>query len=347
MTHAPALHEERVAPFIELLRLVNSNWVTQAIAVAAELGIMDRLARDAATADELAAATACDPPSLRRLLRALVSLGVCEQREDGSFARSDMGSLLETDAPMSLRAYAVRYGRYQWPAWGKLLDSVRTGKCARTLLDGTVGFEHLERDAVTASIYHRAMAEVTRLIAHAVIPAYDFGAFMRIVDVGGGYGEMLAAILRAYPGTRGVLFDRPAALEGAKHYLGQAGVADRCDMIAGDFFESVPAGADGYLLKSVIHDWSDERAAAILTCCRSAMPADAKLLLVEYVMPERMQASALNRDAARSDLNMMVMLGGRERTAAEYRSLLSSAGFHVSTIVPAGLNFSVIEAIGA
>lgn len=343
----PALDEEHVPRFIELLRLINSNWVTQAIAVAAELGIMDRLAQATATADELAAATACDPTSLRRLLRALASLGLCEQREDGSFARSDMGSLLETDAPMSLRAYAVRYGRYQWPAWGKLLDSVKTGKCARTLVDGTVGFEHLERDAATALVYHRAMAEVTRLIAPAVIPAYDFGAFMRIVDVGGGYGEMLAAILRAFPGTRGVLFDRPAALKGAKQHLSGAGVEDRCEIIAGDFFDSVPAGADGYLLKSVIHDWGDERAAAILRCCRNAMTGEAKLLLVEYVMPERMQASALNRDAARSDLNMMVMLGGRERTAAEYRSLLGSAGFHVSTIVAAGLNFSVIEAIRA
>ena len=347
MTGIAASNKEHLAPVVELLRLVNGNWVTQAIAVTAELEIMDRLAQGARTAKELAKATACDEASLRRLLRALASLGLCEEQEDGFFAPSAMGSLLQSDAPMSLRAYALRYGRYQWPAWGKLLHSVKTGECARTLLDGMVGFEHLERDATMAAIYHRAMSEVTRLIAQAVVPAYDFCGFRRIADVGGGYGEMLIAILRACPATRGVLFDRPDALGGATRHLQEAGVADRCEIIAGNFFESVPAGADGYLLKSVIHDWSDERGAAILRCCRNAMPRDAKLLLVEYLMPERMEASVLNRDAARSDLNMLVMLGGRERTASEYRLLLQSVGLSVARIVPAALNFSVIEAIPA
>jgi len=345
MNELAVTNEESLAPLVELLRLVNGNWMTQAIAVAAELGIMDLLARGARKAEALANATGCHAPSLQRLLRALASLGLCEEQQDGSFALTASGSLLVDDAPMSLRAYAIRYGRYQWPAWGKLLYSVQTGECARTLVDGTADFEHLERDAAVAAIFHRAMTEITRLIARAVVPAYDFSGFMRIVDIGGGYGEMLIAILRACPATRGVLFDRPDAVEGARQHLVKAGVADRCELIAGDFFESVPGGADAYLLKSVIHDWNDERGATILRCCRDAMPRDAKLLVVEYVMPERMEPSVLNRDAARSDLNMLVMLGGRERTASEYRSLLGSIGLRVTRTVPAALNFSVIEAV--
>lgn len=347
MTELAASNEENLAPLVELLRLVNGNWMTQAIAVAAELGIMDLLARGARQAEELASATGCHGPSLQRLLRALASLGLCEEQEDGSFALTASGSLLQSDAPMSLQAYAVRYGQYQWPAWGKLLHSVKTGECARTLVDGTTGFEHLERDATMAATFHRAMTEITRLIARAVVPAYDFSGFRCIVDVGGGYGEMLIAILPACPAARGVLFDRPDALAGARQHLDNAGVADRCELVTGDFFESIPGGADGYLLKSVIHDWNDERAAAILKCCRDAMSREAKLLLVEYIMPERMEPSVLNRDAARSDLNMLVMLGGRERTASEYRSLLDSAGLSVTRIVPAALNFSVIEAVRA
>jgi hypothetical protein len=306
---------------------------------------MDRLAQGARTTKDLADGATCHEPSLRRLLRALASLGLCDENEDGTFAPTALGSLLESDTPDSLQAYALRYGRHQWPAWGKLLYSVTTGKCARTVFDGTAGFEHLEQDAETAVTYHRAMAEVTRRIAQAVVPAYDFSKFRRVVDIGGGYGEMLIAILRACPATFGVLFDRPAALAGAMRHLQKAGVADRCDTVSGDFFESVPAGADGYLLKSVLHDWDDELASLILKRCHEAMRKDAKLLIVECLMPERMEASILNRDAARSDLNMLVMLGGRERTANEYRSLLQSAGFSVTGIGAAELNFSVIEAI--
>ena len=336
---------ETLARALELLRLINGNWPTQAIAVAAELRLMDHLARGLGTPIELADATQCHEPSLRRLLRALATLGLCRESEDGAFELSATGSMLRSDAPLSLHAYSIRYRRYQWPAWGKLLDSVKTGACARTLLDGTTGFEHLERDAAAASVYHQAMAQVTKLIAETVVPAYAFSQFGRIVDIAGGYGEMLATILRSSPTSHGVLYERPAALEGARGYLRGAGVADRCEFVAGDIFESIPPGAHGYVLKSVLHDWSDDRAALILRRCRQAMRSEAKLLLVEYLMPEIMDGSIASRDAARSDLNMLVMLGGRERTANEYRELLHAAGLRVTRVITTELSFGLIEAV--
>ena len=174
-----------------------------------------------------------------------------------------------------------------------------------------------------------------------------FRASERIVDVGGGFGELLAAILRANPDTRGVLFDRPHALEGARALMEAARVADRCECVPGDFFEAIPGGADVYLLKSVIHDWNDERGGAILRNCRRAMEGRARLLLVERIVPQQLGASAAHRSIARGDLNMLVGLGGRERTEDEYRVLLDAAGLQVKTVVSAGRTFGVIEAMRA
>jgi hypothetical protein len=334
------------ALFAELFGLLNGSWTTHAISAAVELGAVDLLAGGVGEVRDLASATGCHEPSLRRLLRALVTLDICEERENGSFALTALGSVLESNAPISCRAMTI-YGRHKWPLWENLGQSIKTGVCARTRLHGTTGFQHLERDPAAASDFHRAMSEATGLIARAVVPAYDFSRFRRIVDAGGGYGEMLVAILRACPATRGVLFDLADTMGGARQHLEKAGVSDRCELIAGSFFESVPAGADAYLLKSVIHDWDDERGAAILRTCREAMSRDAKLLLVEQIMPDRMEATLLHQDIARRDLNMLVTLGGRERTANEYRYLLDSAGLNLTRIVPAALNFGVIEAVRA
>jgi hypothetical protein len=293
---------------------------------------------------ELARATGCHEPSLRRLLRALASLGLCEERADGSFHPTGLGALLEERAPMSLNAMAL-YGRYKRPVWDRLTDSVRTGVCANPAGHGAAVFEHLDRDPAAAGIFDRAMAETTRVVAQAVVAAYDFSGCERVVDVGGGYGELLAAILRALPAARGTLLERPRALEGARRNLERAGVAGRCELVAGDFFESVPGGGDCYLLKRVLHDWDDGRAAAILRCCRRAMPAQARLLLVEQILPDRMAASLAHQEAARMDLHMLLMAGGRERTEGEYRQLLEPAGLRLRRAVPAALNVSVIEAV--
>jgi ubiquinone/menaquinone biosynthesis C-methylase UbiE len=334
------------AAFGELLRLLNGGWAAQAVEAATELGIPDLLAGGIGRSDDLARATACHEPSLRRLLRALASLGLCEEREDGSFGPTALGALLEERAPISLKGMAL-YGRYKRPVWDRLATSVRTGDCANAAVHGAAVFEHLDRDAAAAGIFDRAMAETTRVVAQAVVAACDFSSCKRVIDVGGGYGELLAAIVRASPAVHGTLVERPRALEGARRNLERAGVLRRCELVASDFFESVPGGGDCYLLKRVLHDWDDAHAAAILRCCRRAMPAHARLLVVEQILPDRMTASLAHQEAARMDLHMLLMAGGQERTESEYRWLLESAGLRLHQIVPGALNVSVIEALPA
>ena len=232
-----------------------------------------------------------------------------------------------------------------WPIWGHLLESVQTGESARKLLTGNEDFEHLERDPTVAAIFNQAMVELTRLISQEVVQAYDFTGMRRIIDVGGGYGQLLSAVLTATPGATGVIFDMSHASEGAKRYIESMGLADRCQFVTGNFFESVPGPADACLLKSIIHDWDDARSHAILKTCRQALIEHGKLLLIERIMPERMETLPAHQVIARSDLTMLVGPGGRERTETEFRSLLSAAGFQVSRIFPAGLSMNIIEAI--
>lgn len=336
---------ETLARAERLWELINSNWTTQALHVAARLQIADLLADGPMSAEALATATGAHAPSLRRLLRALATIEICVERADGTFELTPLGALLQAESAMSLRSWALYSGGNMWPIWGKLLDSVQTGQSARTLLHGTEGFQHLEQNPETAAIFNRSMVELTRLIAHGVLRVYDFAGQTRIVDVGGGYGELLGAVLAAHPAASGVLFDLPHAIENGRRHLEAAGLADRCELVAGDFFESVPGGADVYMLKSVLHNWNDERCARILANCRRAMAAGGRLIVVERIMPERMGVSPDHQAIARSDLNMLIALAARERTEAEFRALLGGAGFEVVRILPAELTYSVIEAI--
>jgi hypothetical protein len=339
------MHAEREAgAFAELLRLLNGGWAAQAIEAATELGIPDLLAGGIERPSDLARASGCHEPSLRRLLRALASLGLCEEREGDAFTPTALGALLDERAPISLKGMAL-YGRYKRRAWERLAQSVRTGECALPAVHGVAIFEHLDRDAAAAEVFDRAMTETTRAIAQAVVAACDFGGCERVIDVGGGYGELLAAILRAFPTARGTLVERPRALDGARGNLERAGVAGRCELVASDFFQAVPGGADCYLLKRVLHDWDDDRAGAILRCCRRAMPATARLLIIEQILPERMTAAPAHQEAARMDLHMLVVAGGRERTEGEYRRLLESAGLSLHRTIPAALNVCAIEAV--
>jgi SAM-dependent methyltransferase len=327
----------------KLLEIIGGSWMSQATYVAAELRIADLLAGGPRRVDELAKAAECHPPSLRRLMRGLASLGICVEREDGRFDLTPMGALLRSDAPDSLRSWAIVWGKLQWPVWGNLLHSVRTGESARTLVLGTEGYEHLARDADAATVFNRAMTEITRLVANEVARVYDFSGARRIVDVGGGYGELVAAILKTHPKARGVVVDMLHASEAAKLYARDAGVAERCEFIAGDFFESVPPDGDAYLLKSVLHNWNDEKSALILRNCGRAMPRGAKLLLVERIFPARVGVSPAHQAAARSDLNMLVGPGGHERTEVEFRKLLGAAGFTPVEVFATATEFSVIE----
>lgn len=327
----------------QLLRLINSSWISQACYVMAKLGVADGLAAGPRSADELAVSTGTHAPSLRRLLNALCSVDLCVQREDGAFELSPVGALLRSDHPASVSAWTLHWGGASWAAWGNLLHCIQTGQGTRELVVGTPGFVHLDRNPEAAAIFNQAMVQLTRLAALEVVKAYDFSG-KKVMDVGGGYGELLKQALMAYPSATGVLFDMAHAISKARDAFAESGLAGRCEFVAGDFFESVPSGADVYLLKSVIHDWPDDRAITILQACRRAMGPGAKLLLVERMMPERLAASAQSESIARSDLHMLVALGAQERSPAQFDVLLRAAGLATLRVIETGGDFQIIEA---
>jgi len=327
-----------------LLNYVASSWMTQAIYVFAELRIADLLAEGARRSEDLAAITGTHAPSLRRLLRALTTIEICREREDGSFEITPMGSLLVTDVPESLHSWTICWGSYLWQIWGNLLYSVKTGKSARKLPLGRDSFKKPEQDSKAAAMFNQAFVEFTRLASESIVRTYDFSGLKRITDVGGGYGELLISILRASPATSGVLFDLPHVINGGRRRFEEAGLSSRCEFLEGNFLESVPSGADAYILKSIIHDWDDDKNKLILKNCRHAMAKDGRLLLVERVIPERLEVSAAHREVVRSDLTMLIVHAAKERTEAEFRDLLNSAGFRVTRILPVDMMFKVIEA---
>lgn len=318
-----------------LLELVHANWTTQAICVAAELRLADLLLDGPKSSADLAAMTGSHEPSLHRLLRALTTIDICREVAPGRFEVTPTGALLADGAPGSLRHWVLWWGRHLWPVWGNLAYSVKTGASARSLLTGQPGFKHLE-DPATADVFNRAMAELTAFATAGIVQAYDFSRFGAIVDVGGGRGQLLASILKANSFPRGVLFDLPHAMESAGQFLRDAGLEARTECIAGDFFESIPGGADLYILKSILHDWNDDRAGRILANCRRAMSPSARLLIVERIMPDRLEATPEHRSLVRTDLSMLVALAASERSEADFRALLDAAGFEVVRIVPAG-----------
>jgi hypothetical protein len=331
-----------------LIGLINGFMASQAVHVAAKLGVADLLADGAKTAEALARQTETHEPSLHRLLRALASLGLLEEVEPARFVLTALGAQLRTAAPGSLRNRALLFGGDRsWRSWGELLHSVRTGESGMQHLYGMGSFEYLAAHPQQAEIFNEAMAEITRQVARAVVRACDFSHFRTIVDIGGGNGTLIAAILGAEPKLRGIVFDLPSGNAGAPRQLEAAGVAERCEVIAGDFFRSVPPSADAYVLKNIIHDWDDERSVAILKNCRKGISADGKLLLIERVMPARMDASQIRQQVAMIDIHMLVLAGGRERTEAEYQALFAAAGFELARILPLpeAVGISLIEAV--
>jgi hypothetical protein len=325
-----------------LLSLLSSTWVAQAIFIAAKLGIADMLYPGAASCTELAAATKVHAPSLHRVLRALASIGLFAGDAQGRFALTPLAELLRSDALGSLRAYAIMVGeRWVWQSWGDIEYSVRTGQPAFEHVFGALLFDYYTPHPEAGRVSADALNSLSAADNAAIVAACGFPESGTVIDVGGGQGTLLAAIMAANPGLQGVLFERPAVLEMARLRLAAAGVGTRCELVGGDFFAGVPGGGDFYLMKKVIHDWSDEAARSILACCRAAMPAAARLLLAEQVMPEDNQPSA----AKWLDLLMLVYAGGRERTEAEYRNLLAAVGFAINRILPTVASIRVIEAI--
>lgn len=301
--------------------LTDGYLTTQLLYVAAELRLADALAEKPMTAAELAAAVGADPVVLRRILRGLAAERVLGESSDGRFELTPTGALLRADVQGSLRGFVLARGRLYYDALGGLLQAAKEGGVPFEHVHGSAFFDYLASRPEEMASFQGSMSARLSREARAVVEAYDFGKFRSLVDVGGGRGTLLQAIIASAPGLEGTLFDQPEVVKGSD-----------LPSVAGDFFVSVPAGADAYLLSRVLHDWDDDRAVAILRTCRAAMPAGGTLLIVESVLPE---LAAQQPGAVRMDLHMLVLLHGRERTEAEYAALLEQAGLTLATAVPA------------
>jgi hypothetical protein len=329
-------------PEIVLLQMKYGSWIFQSIYAAAKLGIADLLKDGSRSCEDLASVTSTHEGSLYRLLRGLASMGVFAETEPSFFTLTPLGNYLRGDVPGSLKARVIMNGEEQYRAWGEIIYSIQTGKSAFERLYGMNLLDYYAKNPEAGKNFNQAMTSSSTLQNPGIVLDYDFSDVQTLVDVGGGQGKLLTDILKAYPKMKGILFDQPEAIKGAKSLIEQAGILDRCQLIAGNFFESVPAGGDAYILKYIIHDWDDERAIAILKSCYEAMPEHGKLLLVEQVIPSGNQASF----SKMLDLQMLVLCpGGRERTQAEYRILMEKSKFQLIKIVPTQSSLSVIEAV--
>ena len=324
-----------------LTQMICGYWHSQAIYAAAKLGIADLLKAGPRTVDELAAATETKPDFLFRLLRALASLGIFAEQTPRTFGLTPMAELLQSNVPGSQRSLMLMMGEEHYTVWGKLVEILHTGENAFEKTLGAPIFEWLSQHPEQGQIFDEAMTGIHGRETAAVLAAYDFSQYKKLVDVGGGNGSKIAAILQHHSSLQGVLFDLPHVVDRAAPRLVEAGVADRCELARGSFFEAgaIPAGADAYLMRHIIHDWDDEKSLAILRNCHAAMPTGGKLLLVESVIPPGNGPFATKF----LDLTMMLIPGGKERSALEYRTLYEQAGFELTRIVATTTEISVIE----
>lgn len=316
--------------------------LSRSIAVAAQFGIADLLKNSPKSPDELAQTIGAHPRSLYRLLRALASVGIFVEAADGRFSLTPLAEPLRSDAPESLRAFAaLMANEVHFETWAHLPYSIQNGKPVIPYKFGMSWFAWLEQNPAEGAVFHDAMTSLSAGAVAAVLSAYDFSEITKLVDVGGGHGLLLASILSTYPNMTGVLYDEPTVVTGAKDMFAAHGVADRCEIVGGDFFHSAPAGGDAYILKHILHDWREEDCLMILRHCHAGMTAGGKVLIVEMVIPER-NVPAVSKFL---DLGMLLFLTGSERTEAEYRALLDEAGFDLTRIVSTPSAYSVIEAI--
>ena len=330
-----------------VMQIARGYQLSQALYVAAKLGVADVLAAQPLAAEAIAHAVGARALQLRRVLRALVAAGVFCELDDGRFGSNDAAAVLRAGAPGGMCDIVVSFGDEMYRSFGELLHTVRTGETAFDSVYGAPLFEYYAANPETEA---RAAA---RMLARTLPAAREFAASdvlrgaRTVVDVGGGTGTLVAEVLRQRPETAGVLLERPGMLELAKRYLAEQGVADRCELVEGDFFSSVPAGGDVYVLKSVLHDWDDDRCVAILRSCRAAMDDTARLVIVELSLPERMTPSAQMLSAALLDLIMLAYAGGRERTETEFVQLLSQAGLRLASTTALTAGPHLLEAVAA
>jgi hypothetical protein len=333
-------------PQVALLQLLTGYWASQAAYAAVRLGVFDRLAENGGTpqsSDTLAAAVGADPASLYRLLRALASVGLVASKPGRRrhFALTPLGAALVSDSPGSMASMALHLVEGpSWRAWAGLLDSVKTGATAFERENGAAWVDYYAAHPESGVPFYRAMGELSQAVADAVTEVYEFCGAHTVVDVGGAHGALLAAILNAEPHARGIVFDLPAVIEGARERIAAAGLTDRCTAEGGDFFRSVPAG-DVYVLKHILHDWDDARAADILRTVHHCAAPGARVLVIETVVPEGDAPDM----AKWADLHMLVMTGGRERTVSEFQALFQKAGFALTRVLSTPTPVSVVEAV--
>jgi hypothetical protein len=337
------MSEQEIPPPAAVLQLVTGRWVAHVVGVAAELGLADDIQAGAKTAQELAAAKGLHAPTLYRLLRALANFGIFAEQADGRFAQTPLSDALRSDVPYSTRGMARMVNR-PWSilAWMDLENSLRTGDSAFEHVHGKGAFDYMLENPGEMAIFANAMSSVTAQVGMALADAYDFSAFKTLADVGGSHGMVLAIVLAKYPSLRGVLFDLPPVVEGAKALLESRGVLDRVERVGGDFFKDAPKDVDAYLLKHILHDWGDEDCIRILKTIHTAAKPGAKLLIVDAILEPGNEPQF----AKLLDIEMLVITsGGRERTLSEWQKLFDLAGFRFSRVVPTASMTSVIEGV--
>jgi orsellinic acid C2-O-methyltransferase len=332
-------------PSIELMRLVTGAWAARLVHTAAELGIADHLAAIPRGVDFLAVHMGAHAPSLARLLRALTAIGVLHESEERLYSLTSLGVTLRSNVPGSMRAWVLfAFSDDQGTAWEALSHGVRTGELAFRHIFGTDMWTRLAERPEAARLFDEAMQSLTQGANGRLITNYPFEKFGWIVDVGGGNGSLLLPVLQRHPVVRATIFDLAHVADAARSRIAAAGLSDRCEAVGGDAFVAVPAGADAYVLKGVIHDWEDKEAIAILRSCRAAMPDHSKLILIERILPEQIDPDdALTRAKFIHDINMMVNPGGRERTEAEFRNLLSQADLRLTCVLAMPGPLTVME----
>jgi precorrin-6B methylase 2 len=324
-----------------LIQLLTGAWATQSVAAACKLSIPDALASGPMSSDGVAAKVGAESGAVYRLLRALASLGVFERRADRRFALTELGERLRKDAPGTLReTFIAETDHAHWQSWEKVADAVRTGLPRPLPVLGAAAFDYYGKNREDGEQFARAMQNVSNFAAAAVCEAYDFSGVKTVMDIGGGNGSMALAILEGHPQMQGRVFDLPYIEEHAHRNIAEAGAAHRCGFEAGDFFKAVPAGADLHILKFILHDWTDEECVKILESCRKALAPGGKVLLVEMLVPEEIRPDFVML----MDINMLVMTGGRERTAKEFEKVLGDAGFAMTRVITTKSPFALIEA---
>ena len=329
----------------KMQQMVFGSLITQSIIyVAAKLGIADLLKDGAKSCQELAQSTEADPDSLYRVMRALCSIGIFTEIENRCFQLTPMAEYLRSAVPGSLRAMAIMYGceSWRWQPWGNILYSVKTGKQAFDHVFGMPIFSYLAQQPEAGAIFDACMTSFTSSYINSLISSYDFSSIHTLIDVGGGNGTLMAAILQKYPTVKGVVYEQEQVAEGAKKYLEARELDGRWQVMAGNFFANVPSGGDAYIMKHIIHDWDDESCIKILQNCRNVMPDNGKVLVVENVIGNINEPSP----GKFLDLEMLIMTsGGRERTATEFQELFAAAGLQLTNIIPTGSQVSVLECV--